>query len=1117
MAKYDINIRDYLRIIRKRRTIVITAVVFCTVSSYLFALFASPEPRYQATSAVKVERVTDLTTLLYGRVSWTLWNNVTTQAVVITSFPIIERTAKEMGLIPEKTSLAEIRNTEKYLRIITSLQSRVQTEREAETNIINITASAKTPKEAALIANTVAKIYQQANVEERNQKVRETREFIEKQLKVVEASLQEAEQNLRTFEETTNLVAIDAQTATILNRLSSLETEVAQVQQKQGVVQRLLKALQEIRQGNHFAAKAFYIEDPPPELAKLIAKLRDLSLRHKILLNDYTQEHPIVEETNAELRDVLSEMDDELKSMLATLHERLRDLETRLATVRAETKSIPESSLILARLRREVDVNADLLTQLKSKYQEVMIQESGLIEEVKIIKPALESGQPVNMPSTLMNTVTGGIIGLVIGLVLALIVETMDTSLGTIEDVEEVLGVPVLGVIPAVDEFSTTEKGQDGVKLKNRPLVTHFAPRSPVSEAYRSLRTNLQFLWKDREAKVFLVTSSSLQEGKTYNVANLSLSLAQAGEKVLLIDADLRRPAAHNTFGLQRQPGLTDYIVGISGVKPPGEDEFELEMGSLPEFRSSDGSWKEVTNTVVDVMLGDFGFDDILRTPGMDNLHIINAGQGLLNPAEILRSPRFKEFLQEVRDHYDVIIVDTPPVLPVADAFEVAPEVDGVILVYEVGRIGRGILNRAKVQLENVNSNVLGVILNNVKPDVAPDFYRYRTDYYYEDKSDKGTSTPSSRWKDVINQGIGGLRSILSVVRPASATVGKGSKIVILTVLMGLTLIAGLLLYNFPGLSSPTHNKSHSQKGKIVVPPSAKKANTQLPRKSTKAAKKVTKPAAVLKFEPEVAPEKPVAMPEQPAANTAPIALHSSVAKKPSQVTEATSLQGSETQTWESLPHTAEIRLGPNIHSPAIQLIRSGTPLQVVGKQGDWLRLQLRNGNTGWIYHSFAQPRREPLEKPLAIGEKSNGNSEPLVEQPKVIKKSSSAGVVHTSMRRRAQSYTSLPEVARIRSGPTIHSPVLQLIRRGTRLEVVGKKRDWLKLQLRNGSTGWIYHSLAQPDREPVKKPLPVLKGSKETSEPFFVQPSMTKKAPSAEEVLPLMENGSEVALFYPE
>jgi capsular exopolysaccharide synthesis family protein len=485
--------------------------------------------------------------------------------------------------------------------------------------------------------------------------------------------------------------------------------------------------------------------------------------------------------------------------MLTTMEGRLQDLSKRFEAARDQAMAIPDSVLILARLRREVEVNGDLLAQLKGKYQEVMIQESGLIEEVKVIKPALEPSHPINMPNTLMNTVTGGIIGLVVGLVLALIVETMDTSLGTIEDVEEILGIPVLGVIPSIQEFAVSEKEGDGVKLRSEPLVTHFAPRSPVSEAYRSLRTNLQFIRSDKEAKAYLITSSSLQEGKTYNVVNLSLSLAQAGEKVLLIDADLRRPTVHHIFGLQRQPGLTDYIVGTGELESKPENTVEFDTTLTFSSAQMDNGWENVTNTIIDVMLGEFGIDDILKTPGLDNLHVINAGQGLLNPAEILRSPRFKEFLREVREHYDIIIIDTPPVLPVADAFEVAREVDGVILVYEVGRIGRGILNRAKVQLENMNSNVLGVILNNVKPDVAPDFYRYRTDYYYRAEGDEETEPPPSRWWDFLDKGFQG---VFNKLRLSATAEGRRFNTFTLILLVGVIAIAGLAWQSYPTIKS---------------------------------------------------------------------------------------------------------------------------------------------------------------------------------------------------------------------------------------------------------------------------------------------------------------------------
>jgi capsular exopolysaccharide synthesis family protein len=799
MAKYDINIRDYWRIIRKRRTVVILSAILFTVFSYLFALIRTPEPLYEATSAVKVEKATDLTTLLLGTVSWTSWDNVATQAVIITSFPVFEESARQMGLIPENVSSAQVRSTDKYLQIVNKLKTQIVTEQEGNTNIINITATSSKATEAALLANTVAEVYRQNNVDERNKKIRETREFIEKQLQVVESRLQQAEQNLRNYERSTKIVAIDAQTTAVIDRLIRLENEVADLQQKRHEVRRQLGLLQNFLNGKQSVSqKAFYVEDSSPQLAKLTTKFRDLSLRREVLLNDYTEEHPEVGAVDAELANVLSEMDKELRSMLVAMEGRLQNLEKRLEAARDQAMAIPDSVLILARLRREVEINGDLLAQLKGKYQEVMIQESGLIEEVKIVKPALEPSHPINMPNTLMNTVTGGIIGLVVGLVLALIVETMDTSLGTIEDVEEILGIPVLGVIPSVEEFAVSEKDETLVRPRSEPLVTHFAPRSPVSEAYRSLRTNLQFISTDKKTKAYLITSSSLQEGKTYNVVNLSLSLAQAGEKVLLIDADLRRPTVHHIFGLQRQPGLTDYIVGTGEVEPRLENSIELDTTLTFSSTQMDNGWKNVTNTIIDVMLGQFGFDDILKTPGMDNLHVINAGKGLLNPAEILRSPKFKEFLREVREHYDIIIVDTPPVLPVADAFEVAPEVDGVILVYEVGRIGRGILKRAKVQLENINTEVLGVILNNVKPDAAPDFYRYRTDYYYRAEDSDEVSEPPSRWREFVDQP---LRIFQNIMR-SSPEAKRKRTIVPLFLIIGILAIAGLLWQSYPKIKS---------------------------------------------------------------------------------------------------------------------------------------------------------------------------------------------------------------------------------------------------------------------------------------------------------------------------
>ncbi|PYM73159.1 MAG: hypothetical protein DME03_16045, partial [Candidatus Rokuibacteriota bacterium] len=245
--------------------------------------------------------------------------------------------------------------------------------------------------------------------------------------------------------------------------------------------------------------------------------------------------------------------------------------------------------------------------------------------------------------------------------------------------------------------------------LSHSLLITHFDPKSPVAEAYRTLRTNIQFARMERSGKVLVVSSPTLQEGKTTTIVNLALTMAQSGQKTLLVGANMRRPSIHRFFGIEREPGLSNILVGSA-------------------------QWRDCIRTVADILMGRFEMEDIMAAPGLDNLHIIEAGPVPANPSELLSTPAMTGFLHSVRDVYDVVLVDTPPILPVTDSAIVASQADGVVLVYQAGKVGRLVLKRAKVHVENVGGKVWGVVLNDVKTEIAGYAYtQYYTHYYGEE------------------------------------------------------------------------------------------------------------------------------------------------------------------------------------------------------------------------------------------------------------------------------------------------------------------------------------------------------------------------------------------------
>ena len=733
MSKYDLNLRDYWRILRRRKNIVILSILLLGSFSTSLATIHKPPPLYEAMASVKVEQVSTLTGLYLETISWNSADPLETQAAIIRSYPILEKVSQRLHLIPEGLTTQEIQQNQEYLKVVLSLKDQITTEKLGFTNIINITATAPEPKYAQQLANIIAQVYREENIREKNKRTRDARLFIESQLRVLEKKLEESQERVRTFRETNKLISLDSQSDVALKHLAEAESQYNVLNKSR---EELALILKQLRNGQGIPEKTMeglFTDQTSPIFSKLNSHLVDLRLRRDTLLLDYQPNHPEVQEVNSQIDEVTKNMIQDISSQEKAIQRQEEALKKEIERFKGDVTALPEKGLTLARLEQEVKMNQEIYTLLKTKHQEALIKEAEQVEEVTIIKPSLEPKAPTNPPKIMTTGLIGTIMGIILGLALAFVVETMDTSIGAIEDVESLLGVPVVGVIPHVDldemrEMIRTRYRQAEDEETSRRwmrLATHFIPHSMLAESYRTLRTNIQFINFERSVKIISFTSSSPLEGKTTIVSNLAIAASQAGKKTLLIESDLRKPSISRILGLERFPGLTDILLG----------NYE---------------WREVVRNTADLIMGKMGMEEVLFTPGLDNLSIITSGHIPPNPSELLSSSRMAEFISQVSREYDLVLLDSSPILSSADAAVLGSKIDGVVMVYLVGKIARGALKRAKVQLEQVNAKVLGVVLNGLRPEISPDFKDLRYDYEYAYGAGDNNENNSRRWSAVL-------------------------------------------------------------------------------------------------------------------------------------------------------------------------------------------------------------------------------------------------------------------------------------------------------------------------------------------------------------------------------
>lgn len=646
MTKVGLSLSDYWLIIRKRKWVVIS----CFLGIFLsVVVHTQNQPSvYKATCSIRMIERKAISDMIVEMVSYTSYDAMSSLSKIIVGRAVIEKAVYELGLADENSSAQELEDA------ILSIQAATIAENEFRTNIINIIVEYGDPVMAAKIANTIAKVFIEADSNEKNERAYNMRIFVEEQFIQAQARLIKAENELKVFKEKGEATGI-----------------------------------------------ALTLQDNIAELQKQKIELKKV----------YTDKYPDVVNTEKQIK--------ELSRQLQTL---------------------PEGEVEYARLNREMQVNEASYRNLKSKLEAARIGEAEKIEDVKVVNPAIVPKAPIR-PNKQMAVTLGLVIGFVVGAFMAFIVETFDTSIGTIEDIEALLDLPVLTVIPYLkttvkDKFyfkrmlskigwlpTKSEESESSVNIKRarEQLLINCSQNSSGTEAYRILRTNIkaETLLKNEE-RVLMVTSTIPKEGKSVTSANLSLALAQDGYKTILIDCDLRKPVLHRIFKLDKDPGLSDILLG--SCKP-----------------------EEGVRNFVDLMMSNSEMKDLVNVQGLDHFSLLPSGKTIFNPAELLDSADVRELIAYLKTKYDFIIIDSPPVLPVPDTIILgAKVVDRLYLLYRAGNTSKLALVRAKDQLAMTKAKLSGIILNSTTPaaQIVSNYYQHYYHYKYYSEESSGKKKP---------------------------------------------------------------------------------------------------------------------------------------------------------------------------------------------------------------------------------------------------------------------------------------------------------------------------------------------------------------------------------------
>ena len=687
-AETKLHFLDYWRIIRIRKTVIL-AVFLLVVLTTTAVTFILPES-WSSTVRIAVEKdVSDITPLGFPQNS-TQYDPffIQTEFEKIRSRHVLYKVIEELGLnekwgerynnnVPLKTS-----------ETFDILSRKIDVRQTRNTSLIEIRvysdAKDKPAQEAAEIANRIAAVYKESRIALKREQSQKGIEALEKKLKDSNDAIKKQQEATDDLKKKVGASEIGAETGFSSTMepetVRRLEASRIEVESNYKGLAELLAQLKGLKaRGANELRRAILTASYDPQLGKLLEDLWATESTLAKLKETLGPDHPEFKSMAAMQADLNDKVNERIEGILA-------GLEAKVAASKAQLDSLAQAVEAAKRqdaektaqyrpyfeAKRELDnllkVRDAVLLRILQETVDLALPKQSIVEITDVAEPGRKPVSP-NFP---LNIALGIIVGLIVGVGLAFFIEYLDTSVKTIDDVERALQAPVLGVIP-----------------QNVSSLIQEGPESPHAEAYRVLRTNVLFSRKREDANSLTVVSGGAGEGKSTTIFNLGVVFAQNGQRVLLVDSDLRRPSLHKLLNVSNAVGLTNYL---------------LRQNTL---------------------------EQVIQTTTIPTLDFLPSGKLPSSSLGILNSTQMKDFIKEAKQRYDFVFFDSPPIMGVSDASILASEVDLSVLVIQYRKYPQAMTLRAKQMVEKVGGTMLGVVLNNIN--ISQDsYYYYYSGYYYD-------------------------------------------------------------------------------------------------------------------------------------------------------------------------------------------------------------------------------------------------------------------------------------------------------------------------------------------------------------------------------------------------